>query len=103
MPYKSTCPKCGARLSRADLLMNLRLYYTCRTCGAKFRISGVGWLFYFAVIFVQLGWYGLYRIHIFSANAGTLLVLLTLCLAAWWGPILTPMKLKVPGPEPRVK
>jgi hypothetical protein len=93
MNYEASCPKCGRRLSRWHYFTTWRVYFLCRSCGARFRMTLVGYLVYLAAFAIQFLWFGLTLRKVIPPLTGMIMVVLTCLLGLWLFPWLTPMKL----------
>src|SRR6266403_1684146 len=91
MPYKISCPDCKAKVPRWQCFLTPTLDYRCRKCGAKFRLSSIGWLIALAVVALQACWFLLAIRRAVSRPLAFLLVVLTCVLALWLLPYLTPV------------
>ena len=98
MTYRISCPDCSAKVSRWQCFLTPTLDYRCRKCGAKFRISPVGWLVALVVVVLQVLWFLLALRHVISAQIALLLILLTCILSLWLLPYLTPVNRSGPMP-----
>ena len=81
MTYKLSCPACGTKMSRWQFSPPA-IYYRCRECGARLRLSAAGWIATFVVITGQFLWFVLYRNGSISNYVGIGLALLTCDLAS---------------------
>jgi hypothetical protein len=91
MTYRISCPDCQARVPRWQCFLTPTLDYRCRKCGAKFRISPLGWLVALLVIVLQVLWFCLTVRHIISPRLALVLVLVTCILSLWLLPYLIPV------------
>ena len=92
MNYKFSCPACGTRLSRRHIFSTVTLDYRCRSCGAKFRLSAMGWVICFGVIALQLVCFALSLKQILSPFTAIALLLVICGLALWLLPYVAPVQ-----------
>jgi len=92
MDYKIICPGCKTRLSRWRYYSTLSIYYRCPACGARFRMTAKGFAITFAVAAVQSLWLVLDLLDIISWYVAIDFLFLTIALAIWILPLLTPVQ-----------
>jgi hypothetical protein len=93
MHYKAACPSCETKVSRWILCSELTIYYRCRGCGMRMRVSSRGWVATFAGIVLVAACYFLYRDLAVSKAAAIGLILVQLALAIGLAPYVLPMQL----------
>lgn len=91
MNYKASCPTCGTKLSRWQLFSTPSIYYRCRQCESRFRISALGLWVTLAILFVQLFWFLLCQWQAIAPRVAIGFLIVTCLFAIWWFPYLAPM------------
>ena len=85
MNYKASCPQCGTKLSRWQYFTKV-LRYRCRSCGAHFRLTAVGWLITISFTALLISFFVLYRLHIISWQVAIGLILAGFAVSTWLEP-----------------